>query len=76
MNEIVDPARVAEVEDLVRRNTTAAYRAPEVCLSHHVTAAQNRALLLPLSLFEISAVPQETDSGFQCRCMIYGLGTE
>ena len=32
MNEVVDPPRVAEVEDLVRRNTTAAYRAPEVRL--------------------------------------------
>lgn len=30
MNEVVDPSRVAEVEDIVRRNTTAAYRAPEV----------------------------------------------
>ena len=32
MNEVVEPARVPEVEDLVRRNTTAAYRAPEVRL--------------------------------------------
>jgi hypothetical protein len=50
MNEVVDPARIAEVEDLVRRNTTAAYRAPEVRLSSYALIGLSKAVFFPLCM--------------------------